>query len=204
MLHSKLYTNVQQQGILWASYYTLACRHDHRQAAPCVYLQKCCQDSAQEGLLDIHQTEMSNVEITLSELLLLTRLAQTPTFYWLVVIFASLMLHWHLTLHMADFWQLYAPSSSASHRCTESNFEYAFPSEYGLPSHPIYRSQRLCGLQKEQAQHRSLFTQGRLQQPMLQAPSKVLRHSNLKWLQLHTVWFLRCASHSCPSFSRSH
>lgn len=100
-----------------------------------------------------HETEVSGVEITLYELLLLIRSAQAPTLHYMVVMFANPILHWQITVHMADFWQLYALPCSAFHCCTESKCEYAVPSEYGSPSHPIYRSQRLFRLQKEQAQH---------------------------------------------------
>jgi len=52
-------------------------------------------------------TKVSDVEITLFEPLLSLRSAQAPIFCCLAVMFASLMLHWQLTLHM-NFWQLYA------------------------------------------------------------------------------------------------
>lgn len=80
----------------------------------------------------LHETEVSDVEDTSSEPKLLMRSEQTPTFCWLVVMSECLMLHWQLTLHMAAFWQLYAPSCSALQGCTErrSRCDCAFLSEY--------------------------------------------------------------------------
>ena len=70
---------------------------------------------------------------------------------------ASLLLHRLLTLHMADFWQVYAPSCSASQGCTETKSDYA-AHLHALVSHLVLftghkEAQQLCGLQQEQAQH---------------------------------------------------
>ncbi len=62
----------------------------------------------------LHEAEVSDVEITLSELAFVVNEASAGSHLSI----GSHACKPDVTLHMADFWQLYAPSCSASQGCT--------------------------------------------------------------------------------------